>query len=88
MPALLLFWYACRVRHPARPRWRAFLMALAVLAALPATYAAGIHYVITVRDESPFILLPVALSLPFVLRADGGCLPFPDGSSSNFPSTH
>ena len=69
VPALLLFWYACRVRHPARPRWRAFLMALAVLAALPATYAAGIHYGITVRDESPFILLPVALSFPVVLRA-------------------
>ena len=69
VPALLLFWYACRVRHPARPRWRAFLMALAVLAALPATYAAGIHYVITVRDGSPFILLPLALSFPFVLRA-------------------
>ena len=49
--------------------WRAFLMALAVLAALPATYAAGIHYIITVRDGSPFILLPVALSFPFVLRA-------------------
>ena len=68
LPAGLVFWYACRVRHPARPRWRAFLMALAVLAALPATYAAGLHYFITVRDGSPFILVPVALSFPFVLR--------------------
>ena len=69
LPAGLVFWYACHVRHAARPRWRAFLMALAVLAALPATYAAGLHYFITVRDGTPFILVPVALSFPFVLRA-------------------
>ena len=51
----------CRVRHPARPRWRAFLMALAVLA--------GLHYFITVREGSPFLLIPVLLSFPFALRA-------------------
>ena len=69
VPALILFWYACRVRHPARPRWCAFLMALAVLIIVPAAYAAGLHYAINVRDGSPFILVPVALSFPFVLRA-------------------
>ena len=36
VPALIVFWYTCRVRHPARPRWQAFLMALAVLATVPA----------------------------------------------------
>ena len=44
-------------------------MALAVLAVVPAAYATGLHYFITVRDGSPFILVPVALSFPFVLRA-------------------
>ena len=69
VPALIVCWYACRIRHPARPRWRAVLMALAVLAVVPAAYAGGLHYFITVRDGSPFILVPVALSFPFVLRA-------------------
>ena len=69
VPALLVFWYACRVRHPARPRWRAFLMALAVLTVVPAATLAGLHYFITVREGSPFLLIPVALSFPFVLRA-------------------
>ena len=68
VPALIVFWYACRVRHPARPRWQAFLMALAVLATVPATLA-GLHYAITVRDGSPLILIPVGIALPFVLRA-------------------
>ena len=26
VPLLLVFWCACRVRHPSRPRSRAFLM--------------------------------------------------------------
>ena len=69
VPALIVFWYACRVRHPARPRWQAFLMALAVLATVPAATLAGLHYAITVRDGSPLILIPVGIALPFVLRA-------------------
>ena len=69
VPALTVFWYACRVRHPARPRWQAFLMALAVLATVPAATLAGLHYAITVRDGSPLILIPVGIALPFVLRA-------------------
>ena len=69
VPALIVLWYACRVRHPARPRWQAFLMALAVLATVPAATLAGLHYAITVRDGSPLILIPVGIALPFVLRA-------------------
>ena len=69
VPALIVFCYACRVRHPARPRWQAFLMALAVLATVPAATLAGLHYAITVRDGSPLILIPVGIALPFVLRA-------------------
>ena len=69
VPALIVFWYACRVQHPARPRWQAFLMALAVLATVPAATLAGLHYAITVRDGSPLILIPVGIALPFVLRA-------------------
>ena len=66
--ALLVFWYACPVRHPARPRWRAFLMPLAVLAVVPPAVLAGLHYYLT-RDGSPFMIVPVILSLPFALRA-------------------
>ena len=69
VPALILFWYACRVRHPARPRWLAFLMGLAAIIGVTAATLAGLHYFITVRDGSPFMLVPVMLSYPFVLRA-------------------
>lgn len=69
VPALILFWYTCRVRHPARPRWCAFLMGLAALIGVTAATLAGLHYFITVRDGSPFMLVPVMLSYPFVLRA-------------------
>ena len=64
VPALILFWYTCRVRHPARPRWRAFLMGLAALIGVTAATLAGLHYFITVRDGSPFMLVPVMLSYP------------------------
>ena len=64
VPALIVFWYACRVRHPARPRWQAFLMALAVLATVPAATLAGLHYAITVRDGSPLILIPSGSRCP------------------------
>ena len=69
VPFLLVFWYADSVRHPARPRWRAFLMALAVLAVVQAATLAWLYYVITVREGSPFLLIPVALAFPFALRA-------------------
>ena len=69
LPALVLFWYACRVRHPARPRWRAYLMALTVVALLPVPYVAGLYYVLIARDASPLLLFPAALALPFILRA-------------------
>ena len=68
VPLALVFWYACRVRHPARPRWLAFLMALAVVAVVPAATLAGLYYAISVRDGSPFILVPVAVVFPLALR--------------------
>ena len=49
VPALIVFWYACRVRHPARPRWQAFLMALAVLATRPGGDPRGA----ALRDHRP-----------------------------------
>ena len=69
VPAVLVFWYACRVRHPARPRWRAFLMTLTVLAVVPPLVLGGLHYYITLRGGSAFVMVPALLSLPFVLRA-------------------
>ena len=48
---------------------RAFLMALAVLIVVAAATLGGLHYIITVQQGSPFILVPVAVSFPFVLRA-------------------
>ena len=69
VPAVLVFWYACRVRHPARPRWRAFLMTLTVLAVVPPLVLGGLHYYITLRGGSVFVMVPALLSLPFVLRA-------------------
>ena len=69
VPAVLVFWYACRVRHPTRPRWRAFLMTLTVLAVVPPLVLGGLHYYITLRGGSVFMMVPALLSLPFVLRA-------------------
>ena len=57
---------------------RAFLMALAVLIVVAAATLGGLHYIITVQQGSPFILVPVAVSFPFVLRAIiRGWLPHP-----------
>ena len=69
LPLLLVFWYACRVRHPARSRLRAFLMALAVLAVVPPSLMAGTYYWIVIRDGSPLLAAPVILIAPLVLRS-------------------
>ena len=54
---------ACATR-----RARAFLMALAVLAIVPAATLAWLYYAISVRDGSPFILVPVVVVFPLALR--------------------
>ena len=68
-PLLLVFWYACRVRHPARPRWHAFLMALAVVAVVSPATMAGIYYWIVMHEGSPLMAFPAVLAMPFILRA-------------------
>ena len=52
-PLAVIFWYACRVRHPRRSRLRAFSMALAVIIAVvpPAAFAAFYCWIV-VRDGS------------------------------------
>ena len=35
---------------------------------MPETFTEALRYFITVRDGSPFMLVPVMLSYPFVLR--------------------
>ena len=67
--ALLLFWYTCRVRHPQRPRWQAFLMALTVLATAPPALLAGLHWWVTVHNGNALATLPVLVAFPFILRA-------------------
>ena len=69
LPLLLVFWYACRVRHPARSRWRAFLMALAVVAVVPPATMAGIYYWIVIHEGSPLMASPAVLAMLFLLRA-------------------
>ena len=69
LPLLLVFWYTCRVRHPARPRWRAFLMALAVVAVVPPATMAGIYYWIVIHEGAPLMAFPAVLAMPFLLRA-------------------
>ena len=60
--ALLLFWYTCRVRHPQRPRWQAFLMALTVLATAPPALLAGLHWWVTVHNGNALATLPVLVA--------------------------
>ncbi len=69
VPAVLVFWYAGRVRHPARPRWRAFLMAMAVVAVVPPAWLAALYYYVVIHDGSMVLAVPAILALPFVLRA-------------------
>ena len=69
VPLALVFWYACRVRHPARTRLRAFLMALAVVAVVLPAALAGFYYYVVNNEGSPFLVVPAFLALPFVLRA-------------------
>ena len=69
VPFALVFWYACRVRHPARSRFRAFLMALAVVAVVPPAVLGGLYYYVVNNEGSPFLAVPAVLALPFALRA-------------------
>ena len=69
VPLALVFWYACRVRHPARTHLRAFLMALAVVAVVLPAALAGLYYYVVNNEGSPFLVVPAFLALPFVLRA-------------------
>ena len=68
VPWLLVFWYACRVRHPARTRVRAFLMALAVVAVVPPpAILAGLYDYVVNNEGAPFLVVPAVLALSFVL---------------------
>ena len=69
VPAVLVFWYAGRVRHPARPRWRAFLMAMAVVAVVPPAWLAALYYYVVIHEGSMVLAALAILALPFVLRA-------------------
>ena len=69
VPAVLVFWYAGRVRHPARPRWRAFLMAMAVVAVVPPAWLAALYYYVEIHEGSMVLAALAILALPFVLRA-------------------
>ena len=76
VPAVLVFWYACRVRHPARPRWRAFLMTLTVLAVVPPLVLGGLHCYITLRGGSVFVMVPrVAVAAVRASRDHPGLAP-------------
>ena len=65
LPLLLLFWYACRVRHPARSRLRAFLMLLSAVAVVPPVIVLSVYHWLE-HDGSPLYAISAVTIAPFV----------------------